>query len=106
MFVLFYKYDRVTASCGFDTLEYSWVKATIGICTLADYSVAKKCQHLSFPKVTYSLCDRGVRLKNHFLFLVMCHEQSESMNHVSSRPLSSTYIGQENVDGSVLGLVR
>jgi hypothetical protein len=31
-------------SCGFDTLEYSWVKAKIGICTLADYSVAKKCQ--------------------------------------------------------------
>jgi hypothetical protein len=30
--------------CGFDTLEYSWVKATIVICTLADYSVAKKCQ--------------------------------------------------------------
>jgi hypothetical protein len=30
--------------CGFDTLEYSWVKATIGICTLADYSVAKKHQ--------------------------------------------------------------
>jgi hypothetical protein len=32
--------------CGFDTLEYSWVKATIGICTLADYSVAKKCQQI------------------------------------------------------------
>jgi hypothetical protein len=31
---------------GFDTLEYSWVKATIGICTLVDYSVAKKCQQL------------------------------------------------------------
>jgi hypothetical protein len=31
--------------CGFDTLEYSWVKATIAICTLVDYSVAKKCQH-------------------------------------------------------------
>jgi hypothetical protein len=29
---------------GFDTLEYSWVKATIGICTLVDYSVAMKCQ--------------------------------------------------------------
>jgi hypothetical protein len=29
---------------GFDTLEYSWVKATISICTLADYSVAKKHQ--------------------------------------------------------------
>jgi hypothetical protein len=30
--------------CGFDTLEYSWVKATIGICMLVDHSVAKKCQ--------------------------------------------------------------
>jgi uncharacterized membrane protein len=32
--------------CGFDTLtlEYSWVKATIGICMLADYSMAKKRQ--------------------------------------------------------------
>jgi hypothetical protein len=29
-------------SCGFDTLEYSWLKDTIGICMLADYSVAKK----------------------------------------------------------------
>jgi hypothetical protein len=29
---------------GFDTLEYTWVKATIGIYMLADYSVAKKCQ--------------------------------------------------------------
>jgi hypothetical protein len=29
-------------SCEFDTLEYSWVKAIIGICTLADYFVAKK----------------------------------------------------------------
>jgi hypothetical protein len=28
--------------CGFDTLEYSWVKATNGICTLADYSMARK----------------------------------------------------------------
>jgi hypothetical protein len=31
--------------CEFDILEYSWVKVTIGICTLADYSVAKKHQH-------------------------------------------------------------
>jgi hypothetical protein len=31
---------------GFNTLEYSWVKATIDICTLADYAVAKKCQLL------------------------------------------------------------
>jgi hypothetical protein len=61
---------------------------------------------LSSPKVTYSFCDRGVRLKNHFLFLVMCHEQSESMSHVSSKPPSITYTGWEKVDGSVLVLVR
>jgi hypothetical protein len=30
-------------SYGFDTLEYSWVKVTIDICTLAYYSMAKKC---------------------------------------------------------------
>jgi hypothetical protein len=29
---------------GFDTYEYSWVKETIGICTLAYYSVSRKCQ--------------------------------------------------------------
>jgi hypothetical protein len=29
---------------GFGTLEYSWVKATIVIYMLTDYSVAKKCQ--------------------------------------------------------------
>jgi hypothetical protein len=44
------------------------------------------------PKVTYSLCNRGVRLENNFLFLVMCHEQPESMSHVSSKPPSITYI--------------
>jgi hypothetical protein len=32
--------------CAFDTLEYSWVKVTIGICTLVDYSVAKKRQQV------------------------------------------------------------
>jgi hypothetical protein len=39
---------------GFDTLEYSWVKATISICTLADYSVAKKRQQLSMYLFCYS----------------------------------------------------
>jgi hypothetical protein len=42
--------------CGFDTLEHSWVKATIGICTLADYSVAMKHQHVyarSLPPEVY-----------------------------------------------------
>jgi hypothetical protein len=28
-------------SCGFDTIEYSWVKGTISICKLVDYFVAK-----------------------------------------------------------------
>jgi hypothetical protein len=32
---------------GFDTLKYTWVKATTGICTFEDYSVAKKCQHIA-----------------------------------------------------------
>jgi hypothetical protein len=45
--VLFYRYDRVTASM---LIRYPIIllgKATIGICTLAYYSVAKKHQHLS-----------------------------------------------------------
>jgi hypothetical protein len=43
---LFYSIDMIELllPCGFDTLEYSWVNATIGICMLADYSVAKKHQ--------------------------------------------------------------
>ena len=43
---LFYSIDTIELllPCGFDTLEYSWVKATIGICMLADYSMAKKHQ--------------------------------------------------------------
>jgi hypothetical protein len=32
---------------GFDILKYSWVKATIGIYMLADYSVAKKANNLT-----------------------------------------------------------
>jgi hypothetical protein len=52
------------------------------------------------------LCDRGVRLKNHFLFSVMCLEQQEFMSHMFSRPPSITYIGQEEVDGSEVWLVR
>jgi hypothetical protein len=71
-----------------------------------DYVLVLTLPFLSSPKVTYSLCDRGVRLRNHFLFPVLCHEQSESMSHVFSRPPSITYIRQEEVDGSVLGLVR
>jgi hypothetical protein len=47
-----------------------------------------------------------MRLENHFLIPVMCHEQPESMSHLSSKPPSITYIGREKVNGSVLGLVR
>jgi hypothetical protein len=61
---------------------------------------------LSSLKVTYSLCRRGVRLENHFLSPVMCHQQPESMSHLSSRPPSITYKGREEVNGSVVGLVR
>jgi hypothetical protein len=66
-------------------------------------------EHLTFfiiSKVIYSLCDRGVMLENHFLFLIMCLEQPESMSHMFSRPPFITYRGREEVDGSVLGLVR
>jgi hypothetical protein len=38
--------------CGFDTLEYSWVKATVDIFTLVDYSVAKKRQHRPMFRLT------------------------------------------------------
>jgi hypothetical protein len=45
-FILVYSTDMIELllPCGFNTLEYSWVKATIGICMPADYSIAKKCQ--------------------------------------------------------------
>jgi hypothetical protein len=69
-------------------------------------SVPNTLPFLSFLKVTYSWCDRGVRLENHFLFPIMCHEQPESISHLSSRPLSITYKRWEKVDDSVLGLVR
>jgi hypothetical protein len=61
---------------------------------------------LHSSKVTYSLCDRGVRLENYFLFPIMCLEQPESMSHLFFRPPSITYTGREEVDGSMLGLVR
>jgi hypothetical protein len=48
---LFYSIDTIELLLPyrFDTLEYSWVRATIGICTLADYLVAKKCQQQPGP---------------------------------------------------------
>jgi hypothetical protein len=48
----------------------------------------------------------GVRLENHLATPVMCREQSKSINQMFSNPPSNTYIGREEVDGSVLGLVR
>jgi hypothetical protein len=36
---------------GFDTLKYSWVKATIGICILVDCSVAKKHQQSAMRSI-------------------------------------------------------
>jgi hypothetical protein len=47
--------------CGFDILEYSWVKATIGIYTLIDYSMAKKHQqtfwhHCRGSQLILSIC--------------------------------------------------
>jgi hypothetical protein len=47
---LFYSIDMIELllPCVFDTLEYLWVNALIGICTLVDYSMAKK--HKSFCK--------------------------------------------------------
>jgi hypothetical protein len=69
-------------------------------------SVPGTLPFLSSSKVTYSLCDRGVRLESHFLFSVMYREQPESMSHVSFKHPSITYTEREGVDGSVLGLVR
>jgi hypothetical protein len=47
--------------CGFDTLEYSRVKVTIGICMPVDYSVAKKCKqafwrHCQGSQFILSIC--------------------------------------------------
>jgi hypothetical protein len=55
---------------GFNTLEYSWVKATIGICTLADYSMAKKHQQAFWhccwgSQLILSICGvNGIQLVN------------------------------------------
>jgi hypothetical protein len=47
-----------------------------------------------------------VRLEDHLATLVMCREQPESINHMFSNLPSNTYIGREEFDGFVLGLVR
>jgi hypothetical protein len=71
-----------------------------------DDTVLSTLHFLSSPKVTYNLCDRGLSLENHFLFSIMCLEQPESVRNFFSRLPSITYIGQEEVGGSVLRLVR
>jgi hypothetical protein len=45
---LFYSIDMIELllPCRFDTLEYSWLKSTIGIYMFADYYAAKKCQQV------------------------------------------------------------
>jgi hypothetical protein len=48
---------------------------------------------LVIPKVTYSFCNRRVRLDKYFLSSVMCREQPESIRHVLSKPPSISYIG-------------
>jgi hypothetical protein len=60
---LFYSIDMIELLLpyGFDTLEYSWVKATIATCKLADYSVAKKYQqgfwrHCRGSQLILSIC--------------------------------------------------
>jgi hypothetical protein len=57
-----------------------------------DDTSTKHLTLLSISKSHILLCDSGVRLENHFLFPVMCHEQPESMSHVFFRPPSITYI--------------
>jgi hypothetical protein len=42
--------------CGFDTREYSWVKATIGIYMLADYSVTN-CQSVCQNPIAQACTD-------------------------------------------------
>jgi hypothetical protein len=47
--------------CELDTLEYSWVKATIGICMLVDFSMVKKRQqafwrHCRGSQLILSIC--------------------------------------------------
>jgi hypothetical protein len=57
---------------GFDTLEYSWVKAIIGIYMLADYSVAKKhqqCAYDAFNNITLLVHNINVVHENQCLYI-------------------------------------
>jgi hypothetical protein len=47
--------------------------------------------------------NKWVRLENHIATPVMRCEQPKSMSHMFSKPPSIINIGQEGVDGSVLG---
>jgi hypothetical protein len=74
--------------CGFDTLEYSWVKATIDICMLADYSVAKKRQHPYNPNLFFNP-KREVRKENpkpeEEAFICMFYGRACHLDEFSSR---------------------
>jgi hypothetical protein len=70
--VLFYRYDRVIASLWIRYPEYSWVKATIGICMLADYSVAKK--HQQYPYADPLLMRGAIEVEG----LARCGEERRS----------------------------
>jgi hypothetical protein len=76
---------------------------------LVDHHTPLDLLHLNFRLKNPSLTCFHVKcygLENHFLFSVMCHEQPKSMRHLSSKPSSSPYKGQEEVNGLVLGSVR
>jgi hypothetical protein len=66
---------------GFNTLEYSWVKATIGICTLADYSVVKKCQQcepcVSLKGMLFPATKENIKLKQEVAYLTACLEKTK-----------------------------
>jgi hypothetical protein len=61
---------------------------------------------LVIPKSHILLLWQGSEAREPFLVSGHVSWGTESMSHVSSKPLSITYTGWEKVDGSVLGLVR
>jgi hypothetical protein len=69
---------------GFDTLEYSWVKATIGICTLVDYSVAKKHLQLHERRPRHLRCPPGIRPPAHVVEHTQVSEKFQT--HFTSWP--------------------
>jgi hypothetical protein len=85
--------------CGFNTLEYSWVRATIAICTLADYSMAKKCQQ--FPQ--HPLFSASSSLKTsaiHFKDLDFIVDHSDNMSPSIEEGNSDTVVGGMAHSGS------